>query len=121
MSSVESQLKTMTFEIIMGYRNESDSGEVLTSLTATSHALVVNGFSFRPEDVVEIRVQRDVFAPPVIVIEHILFEQLPNAVIFTPIDESCERLLEWIRTAGFKPCAEPLTPWMPPETPFPLL
>jgi len=114
----------MTFDIIMGYRSDVDSGKVRTSLTVTPHALVVNGFTFKPEDVVEIRVQRQrgLFAPSAIVIEHILFEQLPNAVIITPIDESCERLMEWIlRTAGFKPCAEPLTPWMPPETPFPLL
>lgn len=107
----------MTFEIIMGYRNQPDSNETRTALSVTEKALVVNGFSFAPGDVVEIRVQRGVFASPVIVIEHILFEQLPNAVIITPIDESCDRFVEWIRIAGFKPSAEPLTTWMPPEPP----
>ena len=112
----------MQFEVIMGYRNgaEGRSGERAV-MSVSKKALVLNGFSFTPDDVVEIRIQRGMFASAVLVIDHVLFEKYPNDVIITPIDESCERLLEWIRIAGFCPNAQPMIPWLPPETPSPFL
>ena len=112
----------MKFEVIMGYRDgaEGCSGDLAT-MSVSKKAIVLNGFSFSPDDVVEIRIQRSLFTSTVLVIDHILFEQYPNDVIITPIDESCERLLEWIRIAGFCPKAQPMIPWLPPETPSPFL
>jgi len=112
----------MQFEVIIGYRDgaEGRSGERAV-MSVSKKALVLNGFFFTPDDVVEIRVQRSLFASTVLVIDHILFEKYTNNVIITPIDESCERLLEWIRIAGFCPKAQPMIPWLPPENPSPFL
>jgi len=90
-------------------------------LSVSKDALILNGFTFTPDDVVEIRIRRHLLAPSVLVIDHILFEHFPNDIIISPIDENCERLLEWIRIAGFSPKAQPLVPWMPPEPPSPFL
>ena len=112
----------MQFEVIIGYRDgaEGRSGDRAV-MSVSKNALVLGGFSFTPDDVVEIRIQRSLFASTVLVIDHVLFEKYPNDVVITPIDESCERLLEWIRIAGFCPQVQPMIPWLPPETPSPFL
>ena len=112
----------MMFDVILGYRHrEKGSTGVRALMSVSKKAIVLNGFSFTPDDVVEIRIQCGLFASTVLVIDHILFEKYPNDVIITPIDESCERLLEWIRIEGFFPKAQPMIPWLPPETPSPFL
>ena len=105
----------MMFEVIDGYSDEESCHRIW--MTVSADALILDGFSFTPNDVVEIRIQRSLFGPKVLVIDHIRFEQFPNDVIITPIDESCELLLEKIRIAGFCPKAKPMNPWMPPEPP----
>ena len=119
---VQGLCKNMQFEVIIGYRTGTKGRPCVRAVMSVSKkALVLNGFSFTPDDVVEIRIQRGMFASAVLVIDHVLFEKYPNDVIITPIDESCERLLEWIRIAGFCPNAQPMIPWLPPETPSPFL
>ena len=109
----------MRVEVIDGYRDEDTCRRVW--MTVSADALILDGFSFTPDDVVEIRIQRSLFVPKALVIEHVLFEQFPNDVIITPVEESCELLLKCIRIAGFSPKAEPMKPWMPPEAPSPFI
>jgi hypothetical protein len=105
----------MRLEVLNGYRDDDECRRVW--MTVSANALILDGFPFTPNDVVEIRMQRSLFVPKSLVIDHILFEQFPNEVIITPIGESCERLLEWIRRAGFCPQAQPMNPLLPPEPP----
>lgn len=109
----------MHFEVILGYRDDDTCRRVV--MTASEKALILDGFPFTPDDVVEIRIQHSLFVPKSLVVDHILFEQFPNEVIITPIDESCERLLEWIRISGFCPKAQPMKPWLPPESSSPFI
>ena len=109
----------MQFEVFLGYRDDDFLTRVWMKVSADE--LTIDGFSFTPEDVIEIRIQGNLLIPKSLIIDHILFEKFPDAVIISPIDESCERLLEWIRIAGFCPKAQPMVPWLPPEPPNPLL
>lgn len=106
-------------EVKLGYRGDDSSSAV--TMFVSKDALVLDSFTFTPDDVVEIRIQHSWFLSAVLVLDHILFEQIPNEVIISPISESCELLIERIRIAGFSPKAQRMIPWIPPDTPSPLL